>query len=179
MPRDIRNLAVRLNALRGNAEDFKKISDGYLFGFVGLDALLGFIPVVGGIYTAGGGLWLLGIAIQSKCSAGTIAMCVALSVLDIIIGIFVGFGDVADVFFRSHAWIAERIIKEIDDKLETIEDFEYQYVDGAYAPDNPQASEAAESVRDAVLRGGYTEQEMWTRMAIPLGIIALLFFSCS
>ena len=106
-----------LREVRMAVEKFRRISDGYLFGFFGVDALLAFIPFVGGLYTAGGGLWLLSQAVKAKASLRTKAKIAGIIAADVAIGAFPILGDAADIFLRSHAWAADLILAEIDAKL--------------------------------------------------------------
>jgi hypothetical protein len=108
-----------LHEVRAAVARFRRISDGYLFGFFGIDALLAFIPVIGGLYSAGGGLWLLSQAVKAKASLATKtkAKVAAIVAGDVTVGAFPVLGDAADVFLRSHAWAADLILAEIDIKL--------------------------------------------------------------
>lgn len=120
LSKEVRAQEASLLAIKKQVGVFKGVSDAYLFGKFGLDAMLGFIPVVGSTYTLGGGLWLFLKARQAQCSAFTQIYTIILIIMDAIIGFFFGIGDIADIFFRSHAWASDRIHDEICDKLEDI-----------------------------------------------------------
>jgi hypothetical protein len=106
-----------LRRVRNAVARFKRVSDGYLFGFLGVDALLAFIPFVGGLYTTGGGLWLLSQARQAEASFATKAKIAAIVAADIAVGAFPILGRAADIFVRSHAWAADLILAEIEGKM--------------------------------------------------------------
>ena len=116
-PASVQRGEQTLRDVRMAVEKFKRISDGYLFGFFGVDALLSFIPFVGGLYTASGGLWLLSQAVKAKASLRTKAKIAAIIAADVAIGAFPIVGDAADIFLRSHAWAADLILAEIDAKV--------------------------------------------------------------
>ncbi|MGJ8562003.1 MAG: DUF4112 domain-containing protein [Alphaproteobacteria bacterium] len=175
LPDDINLQVQKLKKTHEEATNFKKLSDGMFCG-IGLDAGIGLIPVIGGIYTVLGGMWLTTLAIRARCSFGTIASCVVLTLLDLIIGVFVGAGDVLDAFFRSHAWAATRIMSEIESKLEHINHTKGVYVRAWGAtPNDPRLTE----MRNVLFRDGQTESQYWMKWAIPVGIVLFLFVTCS
>ena len=96
---------------------FRRLSDGLLFGYVGLDAVTGLLPGVGALYSAGGGLWLLRQAVRAGCTRRTMGYGIGLVAADVVVGALPVLGDLMDVFLRSHAWFAGRILEEIDDRL--------------------------------------------------------------
>jgi hypothetical protein len=112
----------RLREIRTAVEKFRRISDGYLFGFFGVDALLAFIPFIGGVYSAGGGLWLLSQAVKANASLVTKAKISAIIAADVAIGAFPILGDAADIFLRAHARAADLILAEIDARVAVAND---------------------------------------------------------
>lgn len=120
LSKDTLSYEQELQNIKKQVGVFKGVSDGFLFGKFGLDAILGLIPFVGGTYTLGGGLWLLLKARQAKCSTFTQIYTLILIAIDTVIGMVLGIGDVADIFFRSHAWASDRIHDEVCNKLDEI-----------------------------------------------------------
>ncbi|NEQ39330.1 MAG: DUF4112 domain-containing protein [Okeania sp. SIO3I5] len=151
VPPDIEMYEAKLLKSRNDIESFKKLSDGLLFGKIGVDAFLGIIPVVGGVYTGFAGLWMLMQASRVRASLGDMFLIVFLSVIDILIGFFVGVGDVLDALFRIHAWLGERLIEHIDMQLAFIEKAKNR----ASQSQNPDFT----ALRDILFRGGKTRQQ--------------------
>ncbi|NET42843.1 DUF4112 domain-containing protein [Okeania sp. SIO2B3] len=151
IPADIEMYEARLLKSRNDIESFKKLSDGLLLGTIGVDAFIGIIPVVGGIYTGFAGLWMLMQASRVHASFGDMFLIVFLSVIDILIGIFVGVGDVLDAFFRIHAWFGGRLIEHIDMQLTLIKKAKNR----ASQSHNPDFT----ALRDILFRGGKTKQQ--------------------
>ena len=87
-----------------NVEGVKKLSDRVIgfgpFG-LGLDALLTWIPVVGTVYTAGTGGWLLMQAVRAKAPPATLARMAAYMAIDTATGSVPIAGDVVDTFFPA------------------------------------------------------------------------------
>lgn len=73
-----------------------------LRGGVGLDALLGLVPVAGDVVSALIGLYAVAQARELGASRWLQARMVANLVLDAAIGAVPVAGDVADIFFRAH-----------------------------------------------------------------------------
>lgn len=69
---------------------------------VGLDALLGVVPVVGDVVSAGIGLYLVAQARELGASRRLQARMIGNLLLDVAIGAVPIAGDIADVFFRAH-----------------------------------------------------------------------------
>ena len=69
---------------------------------VGLDALLGVVPVAGDVLSAAIGLYLVAQARELGASRRLQARMVGNLLLDAAIGAVPIAGDVADVFFRAH-----------------------------------------------------------------------------
>src|SRR5438270_7901726 len=71
-------------------------------GGVGLDALLGLVPVAGDVVSALIGLYSVALARELGASRWLQARMVGNLVVDAAIGAIPIIGDVADVFFRAH-----------------------------------------------------------------------------
>ncbi|HVF65716.1 MAG TPA: DUF4112 domain-containing protein [Casimicrobiaceae bacterium] len=69
---------------------------------IGLDALLGVVPVVGDVVSAGIGLYLVAQARELGASRTLQAKMIGNLVLDAALGAVPVAGDVADIFFRAH-----------------------------------------------------------------------------
>lgn len=111
-----------LHDVRDRVARFRRLSDGMLFGYVGLDAATGLLPGVGALYSAGGGLWLLRQAARARCSRRTMGYGTGLVAADVVVGAVPVLGDLMDVFLRSHAWFANRILEDIDTRLAAADD---------------------------------------------------------
>ena len=155
-----------------DVEAFSKQSDG-LIGPIGLDAILGMVPVLGGLYSTYGAFKLLGSAARAKCSASTRLTGFALTGIDIIVGIAIGVGDLIDAFLRSHAIYAGMIRDEIRAKLIAIETTREIGREQGYLT----ASDAAR-LEDTLFRGGKSQGFTRFRTFLFLGVAALLLYSC-
>lgn len=69
---------------------------------VGLDALLGIVPVVGDLVSAGIGLFMVARARELGASRWLQARMVGNLLLDAAIGAVPVAGDIADIYFRAH-----------------------------------------------------------------------------
>ncbi len=100
-----------------NVEGIKKLSDRAIgigpFG-VGMDGLLTWIPVVGGIYSVGAGLVLLTHAIQARASASTMARMLGYLGLDALTTEIPIAGDLIDTVFQGHGMAAKALQKDIE-----------------------------------------------------------------
>lgn len=166
LPADILAMERRLIEVCADVKSFRRLSDGLLFGVVGIDGMVSVIPVAGEIYSVYVGTVLMQEAIKSKCSLGTKLSGLALMGVDVAVGAIPGGGDVFDLFFRSHAWFAGMIVTEAETKLAQI---------GETRQRLPSLSEdAAQKVitalRDSLFHNGRTELFRFARM----GVVALL-----
>ncbi|MEO1282852.1 MAG: DUF4112 domain-containing protein [Pseudomonadota bacterium] len=174
LPPDVEALKTRLVETQKDVGDFKRNADGMLFGLVGLDAFLTLIPAVGGAYSTFGGFYLLQQAIKAKCSFGTITMGVAMVIADVIVGIFVGIGDIIDVLFRSHAWFAGMILNEVELKLAHIEETKTASSLGALSADGSEMT----ALRDQLFRGGKSETGLYVRLGIVALVCGFVLYEC-
>lgn len=69
---------------------------------VGLDALLGLVPVAGDLLSAAIGLYMVGQARQLGASRWLQARMVGNLLLDVAVGAVPVAGDIADVYFKAH-----------------------------------------------------------------------------
>ena len=81
---------------------------------VGLDALLGLIPVVGDIAAAGIGTWLVWEARNIGMSRYQLARMMGNVGFDTLLGMVPLVGDAADFFFRSNTRNLKRIKRHLD-----------------------------------------------------------------
>ena len=98
------------------AERIKLVSDRLIglgpFG-VGIDGLLAFVPIVGGLYSLVAGIWLVGEGVRARANPWTLARMT----------FYVGFrtaaaevpvaGQAVDLFFRGHLMAAVALQKDI------------------------------------------------------------------
>ncbi|NJO30585.1 MAG: DUF4112 domain-containing protein [Richelia sp. SL_2_1] len=103
MPVKIEAHEASLIQTKNEIQKFIKLSEGLVFDQVGLDALLGAIPGVGGMYTGIMGIWLLLQSYKVRADNEDKLMIVALTFIDVVVGIFPIFGDIIDTFLRVHA----------------------------------------------------------------------------
>ena len=80
---------------------------------VGLDALLGLVPVAGDLLSAGIGLYLVAQARELGASRRLQARMIGNLLLDAAIGAVPIAGDIADVFFRAHRRNLRLLQKEL------------------------------------------------------------------
>ena len=86
---------------------------------IGIDGVLGWVPVVGLIYSVSAGGFLLLQAVRARASAGTLAKMAGLLMADSATDLVpVPFAtDVADMLFTGHKWAAEALLKDMDDTV--------------------------------------------------------------
>lgn len=173
LPPDVDAMRRRLRDVRQNVGEFRRMADGMFLG-VGLDGLIGLVPIVGGGFAALGGLWLLMHAIKAKCSLGTMMTGIALVVVDVVVGEFVGPGDVADFLFRSHAWFAGMILNDVEAKLAYVERTQQALVSAS----GEEQENRMRLVRNHLFRGGRSELASQIRIAIVAAICLFLVHEC-
>jgi len=83
---------------------------------VGIDGVLGWIPVVGLIYSVSAGAFLLLQGVRARVSLGTLAKMAGLLIADSatdLVPIPVA-TDVADLLFTAHKWAADALLKDME-----------------------------------------------------------------
>jgi hypothetical protein len=120
LPKEIEVYEGKLLQVRSQIEKLMKISDGLLFGQLGIDALLGIIPGIGEVYTLLASCWMFALAVKVKTPIGDILTLIFLTVIDLGIGFVPAAGDIIDVFLRVHSWFGSTLIEGIDRKLKAI-----------------------------------------------------------
>jgi hypothetical protein len=169
MATDIATHRARLLATRQEVETFGRTMDGMVFGYIGADAVVSLVPVVGDIFCGLMILWLVAKAGQVRMSLGERFIIIGLGTIDTAIGMMPVIGDVADAFFRAHGWSAKRVEAHIDMQLAQIE----------AAGELPEGHPQLTHLRDALFRGGKTQQDVWVRLGlIVAGCLAVLGY-CS
>lgn len=86
---------------------------------VGIDGILGWIPVVGLIYSVSAGGFLLLQGVRARASLGTLAKMAGLLAADSatdIVPIPIA-TDVADLLFTAHKWAADALLKDMEDTV--------------------------------------------------------------
>lgn len=98
------------------AERIKTASDRLVslgpFG-VGLDGVLAFVPVAGGVYSLAAGLWLMREALRAKAGAWTLARMGAYVLFNTASAEIPIVGQTFDFFFRGHLMAANALQKDI------------------------------------------------------------------
>ncbi len=120
LPRDIEVYEKKLLEVRNNIENLMRISDGLLFGKLGIDAIFGIIPGVGEIYTFFASCWMFVLAIRAKTPLKDMLTLIFLTILDISVGAVPAVGDIVDAFLRIHSWFGTALIETIDRKVSAI-----------------------------------------------------------
>ena len=172
LPPDVVAFGSLLAGSYQEVSEIKRQADGMVLGLFGLDALLGMVPVVGSIYSAGKGFQLLNHAIRTKCGGGTITFGVVLVLIDMVISLYPVVGGVADALFRSHAFFANRILSAIEEKAVSIRIAQQWETEGKLTAAN------VTELRDILVRGGKSEHSVSIRNYILLGIAGFLLYSC-
>ncbi len=85
---------------------------------VGLDGILGLIPVLGDLVSAAVGLYHAKLAMDLKLGSGTLAEIVMNLILDFAVGSIPLIGDLADFAYRSHRRNMKLIEKRLVQRLE-------------------------------------------------------------
>jgi hypothetical protein len=108
-----------LDDIRASVLRTRKLSDK-IVGFgpfsIGIDGILGWIPVVGLIYSVSAGGFLLLQGVRARVSAGTLVKMAGLLLADSatdIVPIPLA-TDVADMLFTAHKWAADALLKDMD-----------------------------------------------------------------
>lgn len=86
---------------------------------IGIDGILGWIPVVGLVYSVSAGGFLMLQAIRARASGGTLAKMAGLLMADSatdLVPIPLA-TDVADMLFTAHKWAADALLKDMDDTV--------------------------------------------------------------
>ena len=120
LPSDIELYERKLLDSRNEVEKLRKLSDS-LLGPIGLDAVIGVVPIAGDLYTLLAGSWLFILARRVNAPLGDLFLLVALSGVDLTIGLVPVGGDILDAFFRIHAWFGGRLITHVNMHLSLIE----------------------------------------------------------
>lgn len=120
LPKEIEVFETKLLQVRKQTEDLMKVSDGLLFGKLGIDAIFGVIPGLGELYTFFASCWMFVLAVKVKTPIGDILTLILLTVIDMGLGFVPAAGDIIDVFLRVHSWFGSTLIESIDRKLKAI-----------------------------------------------------------
>lgn len=134
---------------KNEIQKFIKLSEGLLFGKIGLDAAIGVVPIAGGLYTGIAGVWLLFQSYRIRTDCQEKLLIIILTFADIVVGVFPGLGDIIDAFFRVHAWNGSRLIMHIDKQLSLINRIREQLNQGL----NPDLN----ALEDILFRNGRTK----------------------
>lgn len=109
-----------LHNIRLSIERVKKLSDNVVgvgpVG-IGLDGILGFVPVAGQVYSAGAGALLCMEGVRARASATTIIQMGTILVIDTFSSLLPGVGGLIDALFTGHKWAANLLIKHMDETI--------------------------------------------------------------
>lgn len=152
-------------------EAHRKMMDGAIFGFVGLDACTAFIPGVNPIINAYSMLLLTSIAVRVKAGFRTILFGIWLMLIDMAVGVVFGVGDLVDVFWRSSAWYGKLIENRIEERIFAIARLEELLEKRGYLTQSDITA-----VEDEVFRNGKSAAAvMIGRLLVVAGIGFVLF----
>ena len=82
----------------------------------GIDSLIGLVPVVGDVFTALLGLYIIARAIFLGGSASLIVRMFINLIIDAVLGAFPFLGDIFDLAFRSNSMNINMLIKHLEKK---------------------------------------------------------------
>lgn len=139
LPADIEAEEARLLKARHQVELYGRLFDGVLLGRIGLDAALGLVPVGGDVASALAAVWLLRKAKLLGVSRRDRIGMAALAAADGLVGSVPIGGDIADLFMRSHARNASRVVRHVDQRLARIESLRLLGAGRPMADDHPAA----------------------------------------
>jgi hypothetical protein len=176
LPGDITVFRAKLTGISNEVGGFRKAMDGLVFG-VGADGVISGIPIVGDVLSGLTTGWLLSKASQVKMTIGDRLVIFGFGALDVGVGsIVLGIGNIADLFFRAHAWNADRIQRHIDTQLDQITAVEAQLAQPGTAADHHTR---LTQLRDGLFRGGKTQKQVWARMLTTAAACAVLLAYCA
>ena len=165
LPFKVEAYEAKLLQARDEIRNFVRLSEGLIFKKIGVDALLGIIPIVGGVYTGIAGIWLFFQSYRVRSTIQEKLFILVLTIADIIIGIFVAAGDILDAFFRVHAWSGYRLITHIDSQLSLIDQTRERLNRGLDAD--------LDSLEDLLFRNGRTKEEQ-RRIYLAIALILIV-----
>lgn len=171
LPPKIEAYEVKLRRAKNDITSFLKLSEGLIFNYVGVDALVGAIPVVGDLYTAMGGMWLISQAGRVRAGFQEKLVIAGFTLIDVALGLVPGPGDIVDIFVRVHAWNGQRLISHTDEHLRLINQARQQLAMGI----NPDLT----ALEDILFRSGKTKGEEALKYATIAVVIGLAFVGCA
>lgn len=171
LPPKVEAYEVKLRRAKGDISSFLKMSEGLIFNYIGVDALVGAIPGIGGLYTAFGGMWLISQAGRIRAGFQEQLFIAVFTLMDVAIGLVPVGGDIIDIFVRVHAWNGQRLIAHTNENLELINRARQQLAMGM----NPNLTE----LEDILFRSGQTKSEASFKYATIAIVITLLFVGCA
>lgn len=176
LPADLVAHRLKLQSVHNEVSKFQHALERQFFGVAGLDALIGLVPWVGDAVSGLTTGWLLIKANQVKVSFGDQVTMIGLGILDFAIGFVTGFGDIADLFFRAHAWNSARILSHIDTQLGQIEYAEVGLVKSVPVDHH---KENLSLLRDSLFRHGKTKTHVWIRTGVIVFVCLALLGYCA
>lgn len=171
LPANIVSYRIKIAGVGQSVGQLGKVMDGLVFGYVGVDAVIGLVPVASGILTGVTTFWLVSKAGEVKMAMGDRVLMSGIGMIDGIFGFAPpGVGVVPDFFFRAHAWNSARIQRHVENQLAQIDAIE---LDLQRPMPEEHHAKSLQQLEDSLFRGGRTKQEGWIRM----GIIAVACLS--
>jgi hypothetical protein len=130
--------AIEVSNARGAIERVGKLTDSLIslgpFG-IGLDGMLTWIPIVGGVYSLAAGATLIGLGVRARVPLTSLIEVLAIVLARSGVGEIPLAGQIAVDLFRGHKWAADLLVKTIDRTL---------YLEG---PDDPAHAETLAAIR--------------------------------
>ena len=109
--------SAELAEIREQIVKVRRLSDG-LFRIgplkVGADALIGFVPGLGDVYSIGAGGYLLHLARRAGAPRHVLGKMAGWLALDVVTGAVPLVGDAVDFFYRGHARAARELEAHLD-----------------------------------------------------------------
>ncbi|MDB5431469.1 MAG: hypothetical protein JWP35_2585 [Caulobacter sp.] len=109
-----------LHNIRASVQRTQKLSDNLVkigpFG-VGLDAITGFVPFIGPLYSGAAGAALIWEGIRARSSPMVLLEMSVLLVLDTVAPLIPTFGGIVDALFTGHKWAGDVLLKHMADTI--------------------------------------------------------------
>jgi len=107
---NIRLSIARINKLSDNIVGVGPVG-------IGLDGILGFVPVAGQLYSAGAGTLLVMEGARARASTTILMQMAVILIIDTFSSLLPGVGGLIDAVFTGHKWAANLLLKHIDDTI--------------------------------------------------------------
>lgn len=85
---------------------------------IGLDGLIGMIPVLGDAVSGAVSLYYIALAHKAGFSSATKTKMLMIALIDFVLGLVPVIGDFADFFFKGHTKLADIMLRELERDIE-------------------------------------------------------------